>query len=109
MANLDEQSFASLVPLDAIASYISEGQVVSKYPNCLKACIRGLGYTIQEIAEETGISRRTLSSYCAGRVPIPQKALHTIAQVLGCSPDVLVPLRVQLRQGFVEVSGSAMA
>jgi len=68
-----------------------------KYPNALKHSIKLLGYTLQEVADEVGIPRRTLTEYCAGRNPIPRKVVQQIAAVLGCSLEMLVPLYASSR------------
>jgi transcriptional regulator with XRE-family HTH domain len=63
----------------------------ANYPNRLKAVIKHVGLTEKEVAQETNIPLRTLSDYCAGKVPIPRKRLEEIAQVIGCAPADLVP------------------
>src|SRR5579883_150713 len=63
----------------------------ARYPNRLKAVIKHVGLTEKEVAQETNIPLRTLSDYCAGKVPIPRKRLEDIAQVIGCEPADLVP------------------
>ena len=70
------------------------------YPNALKFSIKLLGYTQQEVADEVGIARRTLTEYCAGRRPIPRKVAHGIAGVLGCSVEHLVPAYGSMRGGL---------
>ncbi len=62
-----------------------------KYPNTLKPSIKLLGYTLQEVADEVGISRRTLTEYCAGRNPVPRRVVLDIAGVLGYSVELLIP------------------
>ena len=49
------------------------------YPNSVKECIKRQGYTLQEVADEVGISRRTLTSYVSGHVAIPRTYLEKIA------------------------------
>ena len=49
------------------------------YPNSVKECIKRQGYTLQEVADEIGISRRTLTSYVSGHVAIPRTYLEKIA------------------------------
>lgn len=73
-----------------------------KYPNSLRTEIKRRGYTVQEVAQETDIPLRTLFDYCAGRVPIPWKRLQAIAHVIGCEPDVLVPLEQSTVVGMVD-------
>lgn len=52
--------------------------------------IKKQGYTIQEVANEVGISRRTLSNYIAGvRMP-PRNVLQRIATIIGCDPQCLL-------------------
>ena len=59
------------------------------YPNNVKRCIKQQGYTLQEVADLIGISRRTLTNYVAGLVPIPKRYLEKIADVIGCDIQVL--------------------
>jgi tetratricopeptide (TPR) repeat protein len=54
------------------------------YPNNIRPCIKNRGYTIQEVANEIRISRRTLTNYIAGTVPIPRGYLEKIAHTIGC-------------------------
>src|SRR6266566_2790447 len=60
------------------------------YPNSVKRCIKRQGYTLQEVADEVGISRRTLTSYVTGEVPTPRTYLEKIAYTIGCDTDELV-------------------
>src|SRR5256886_17565599 len=60
------------------------------YPNSVKECIKRQGYTLQEVADEVGISRRTLTSYVTGEVPTPRNYLEKIAYTIGCDIDELV-------------------
>src|SRR5437763_12061854 len=60
------------------------------YPNSVKQCIKRQGYTLQEVADEVGISRRTLTSYVTGEVPTPRNCLEKIASTIGCDIDELV-------------------
>src|SRR6266566_172806 len=60
------------------------------YPNSVKRCIKRQGYTLQEVADEVGISRRTLTSYVTGEVPTPRTYLEKIASTIGCDIDELV-------------------
>lgn len=60
------------------------------YPNNVRQCIKRQGYTLQEVADEIGIARRTLTNYVAGIVPIPRKCLEKIADVIGCDIQDLV-------------------
>lgn len=63
----------------------------ARYPNRLKEAIKLAGLTIKEVADETNIPLRTLTDYCAGKVPVPRKKLEDIALVIGCSSQTLVP------------------
>lgn len=60
------------------------------YPNNVRQCIKRQGYTLQEVADEIGISRRTLTSYVSGNVPIPRNYLEKIASTIGCDVEELV-------------------
>ena len=60
------------------------------YPNSVKECIKRQGYTLQEVADEIGISRRTLTSYVSGQVPIPRTYLEKIASTIGCTIEELI-------------------
>jgi len=60
------------------------------YPNSVKDCIKRQGYTLQEVADEIGISRRTLTSYVSGQVAIPRIYLEKIAYTIGCDVEELV-------------------
>src|SRR3989442_183067 len=65
-------------------------QARGPYPNHIKRCIKRQGYTLQEVADEVGISRRTLTSYVTGEVPTPRNSLEKIASTIGCDIDELV-------------------
>ena len=60
------------------------------YPNSVKECIKRQGYTLQEVADEIGISRRTLTSYVSGHVAIPRTYLEKIASTIGCDVEDLI-------------------
>jgi transcriptional regulator with XRE-family HTH domain len=70
-------------------------QARGQYPNHIKQCIKRQGYTLHEVADEVGISRRTLTSYVTGEVPTPRNYLEKIAYAIGCDIDELVihPIR----------------
>lgn len=55
------------------------------YPNNVKECIKRQGYTLQEVANEIGISRRTLTSYVSGKVPFPRHYLEKVADLIKCN------------------------
>jgi len=65
-------------------------ETTKPYPNNVKACIKRQGYTLQEVADEIGISRRTLTSYVSGSVPIPKNYLEKIAYTIACDVEDLV-------------------
>lgn len=69
--------------------HMAEGSM--RYPNRIKEVIKRNGLTEKEVAEETKIPLRTLSSYCSGKVPIPRKRLEDIAHIVGCAIPDLVP------------------
>ena len=60
------------------------------YPNSVKECIKRQGYTLQEVADEIGISRRTLTSYVSGHVAVPRTYLEKIAHTIGCDVEELI-------------------
>jgi tetratricopeptide (TPR) repeat protein/transcriptional regulator with XRE-family HTH domain len=60
------------------------------YPNNVRQCIKQQGYTIQEVADEIGIPRRTLTHYLSGNAPIPRQCLEKIAQTIGCEIEELI-------------------
>src|SRR5579872_3118392 len=66
-------------------------QTPPKYPNYLREHILYNGLTLTEVAQETDIPIRTLSDYCAGRLPIPRQRLEEFARTIGCTPDEIVP------------------
>jgi tetratricopeptide (TPR) repeat protein/transcriptional regulator with XRE-family HTH domain len=70
------------------------------YPNNVKHCIKRQGYTIQEVADETGIPRRTLTHYLSGKAPIPRQSLEKIAHTIGCDIEELIiqPLQPSSQQ-----------
>ena len=53
------------------------------YPNNVRYCIKRQGYTIQEVADEIDIPRRTLTHYLSGKAPIPRQCLEKIALTIG--------------------------
>jgi len=81
--------------LQKLGVRVKEGTIMTiksqKYPNRLKETIKQAGYTIEGIAAETNIPARTLSDYCAGRVPIPKDRLGVLAYALGYPTEYLVP------------------
>ena len=60
------------------------------YPNSVKECIKRQGYTLREVADEIGVSRRTLTSYVSGHVAIPRTYLEKIASTIGCDVEDLI-------------------
>jgi len=62
-----------------------------KYPNRLRECIKASGYKIKIFAQEINIPLRTVFHYCKGEIPIPIDRLEEIANLLGYSPEYLVP------------------
>jgi tetratricopeptide (TPR) repeat protein len=60
------------------------------YSNNIRHCIKKQGYTIQEVANETGIPRRTLTNYISGEAPIPRTYLEKIAYTIGCDTQELL-------------------
>lgn len=64
-------------------------QVTVKYPNNIGYCIKKYGFTNTELADEVGITRRTLSNYIAGTRSVPRGCLEKIAATLGCSIEEL--------------------
>src|SRR5947209_4696059 len=65
-------------------------EIATPYPNNVRQCIKRQGYDIQEVADEIGISRRTMSNYLSGKVPIPRNSLERIAQTIGCEIEDLL-------------------
>jgi transcriptional regulator with XRE-family HTH domain len=53
--------------------------------NKITLLIKQRGYSLKEIAQGVGVSRRTLSNYLAGRRSMPHEVLEGIATLLGCS------------------------
>jgi transcriptional regulator with XRE-family HTH domain len=64
---------------------------IAPYPNHLRACIKRAGYLNKEVASEIGVSESTLYDWAAGLRPIPHKVRPTLARLLGCSVEALVP------------------
>lgn len=75
-----------------------------KFPNDLRKLIKQAGFTVQEVAQETGIPLRTLFDYCKGSVSIPKKKREKLALIIGCSEYDLEPLS-SIKQDSVEVQG----
>lgn len=67
----------------------------AKYPNYLRKLIKQSGFTVKDVADESGIPLRTLFEYCKGDMPVPRKKLEDIAAVIGCSPHYLIPTTLQ--------------
>ena len=63
---------------------------VKPYHNNVRKYIKQHGYTIQEVADEIGISRRTLTNYVTGISPIPRAYLEKIASTIGCDVEELM-------------------
>src|SRR5438067_3213619 len=61
------------------------------YPNYIRYYLKQQGYSIQELADRTGISRRSLTDYLGGVRAVPRTNLKKIARVLRCSIHELVP------------------
>jgi transcriptional regulator with XRE-family HTH domain len=66
-------------------------QTPPKYPNHLREQVHNNGLTLNEVAQETDIPLRTLSDYCSGKVHIPRQRLTSLAQLIGCAPEEIVP------------------
>jgi tetratricopeptide (TPR) repeat protein/transcriptional regulator with XRE-family HTH domain len=80
------------------------------YPNHVRYCIKHQGYTIQEVADEIGTPRRTLTHYLSGKVPIPRQCLEKIAQTIGCEIEELLsqsahPTKSHMSPGNVDDEG----
>lgn len=76
---------------------ITLAQVTVKYPNNIGYCIRKYGFTNTELADEIGITRRTLSNYIAGTRSVPRDCLDKIATTLGCSIEELrLPIATEI-------------
>lgn len=52
------------------------------------------GWTLRELAAETGISESMLSRYERGTHPMKDEQLMALAQVFGTSPDELLGFRL---------------
>lgn len=59
------------------------------YPNTIGWCIKRQGYTYEEVADEIGVTRRTLSNYIKGRRATPRPLLEKIARVIDCEVQEL--------------------
>lgn len=55
------------------------------YPNYIRYYLKQQGYSIQELSQRTGISRRSLTDYLGGTRAVPRVNLKKIARVLRCS------------------------
>jgi tetratricopeptide (TPR) repeat protein len=60
------------------------------YPNYIRYYLKQQGYSIQELSQRTGISRRSLTDYLGGSRAVPRVNLKKIARVLRCSIHELV-------------------
>lgn len=58
-------------------------EATSPYPNNIGWWIKKQGYTQEEVADEIGIARRTLSNYIAGKRVAPRYCLEKIAKTIG--------------------------
>lgn len=67
------------------------GETKRRYPNYIRYYLKQQGYTARELAERTGISRRSLTDYLGGVRPVPRASLKKIARTLRCSIQELVP------------------
>lgn len=79
--------------------------VLEQYVNPLRVWMDAIGITYEELAEETGLSVRTVKGYGAGERSIPRKNCELLAPVLGCSVEYLALSRVQL-SGMLQLSGT---
>lgn len=61
-----------------------------RYPNNIRYCIKRQGYTIQEVSDEIGLARRTLTKYISGELPAPRNSLQKIAYTIGCDIEELL-------------------
>lgn len=50
-----------------------------------------LEYTERELAEELGISRASINSYCRGFARPGKRAMAKLCDALGCEPEFLFP------------------
>lgn len=61
------------------------------YPNMLRALIKDMGYSFEEVSQETGISLSALFKWAKGVRPIPRYAREKLAPLLACSIEDLAP------------------
>src|SRR5215469_12360204 len=70
----------------------TNSEATSLYPNNIGWWIKRQGYTQEEVADEIGIARRTLSNYIAGKRVAPRYCLEKIAKTIGCEiEDLTLP------------------
>lgn len=74
------------------------------FPNNIGYCIRKYGYNYSELADEIGVSRKTLYNYIAGYRAVPKYTLEKIAKTLGCSAEELIAAPATGAEQAAEVS-----
>src|SRR5215469_9096007 len=83
----------------------TNSEATSLYPNNIGWWIKRQGYTQEEVADEIGIARRTLSNYIAGKRVAPRYCLENIAKTIGCEiEDLTLPSEHQSSPSLRKVS-----
>ncbi len=78
--------------------------VLEQYINPLGVWMDAVGFTYEELAEETGLSVRSLKGYGTGERPIPRRCCELLAPILGCAVEYLALSRVQISD-VLQLSG----
>lgn len=60
-------------------------------PVALRRNMQRTGYTAEEVADEIGLSRQSVSAWLVGRTTPSPKSLSRLAQLLGVTPADLTP------------------
>ena len=77
-----------------------------KHPNTIGKVIKRHHWRLDKVAEQTGIPRRTLIDYCAGRTAVPPDRLEALSRCLSYPTSYLVP---RFREAYLLISRDEQA
>jgi len=68
--------------------------------DCIRACREARQWSLQELANRTGLSRNVISSYEVNRISnVPSRSIILLAQAFGLEPGALYPKQRVSKRG----------
>jgi tetratricopeptide (TPR) repeat protein/transcriptional regulator with XRE-family HTH domain len=89
-----------------ISSQSSNLSSLPKHPNNIGKAIKRHHWRLDKVAQLSGIPRRTLIDYCAGRTAVPPERLEALSRCLSYPISYLVP---RFREAYLLTSGAEQA